>query len=303
MRIVRSSPACTGGFLVLLFPLLASVFNCANSPFEPIILDGVTARFEDLEVTLLLYNTSWFPRDAALQPQKDTVLMTFLIQAENNSAMSRLVDPSDFRLRTLKGGHPHEGALWDPVSAGRNPALQAVHLASGETTQGWVTYSVPLGSLVDELIWTPHSRAAFAIQLPPPSTSFSRFNYAVVFGQVRDSNNAPLANALLEVNIVEVPGVPGFDSIVGDCRGTLVNSQETATNQEGWYQDTLTSIHAAQLCVDVRVVSPPRDTRSSGTLVPSAPHPVAELPEVRVDIVVPATRLSSHARVHAGLQP
>jgi hypothetical protein len=292
MSIPRSSSSVRrGGFFVLFALLSKFLLNCSSSPFEPVIVHGVTAEFENLEVSLALYNTSWYPRDAGPLPPRDTVLMTFLIHAANNSSVSRLVGPSDFRLRTLEGT-PHEGPLWNPVSVGRNPPLQAVRLAPGETTQGWLTYSVPLGSLVDELIWAPRPRVAFAIQLPPPSDSFSRIAYAVVFGQVRDSQGSPLANALLEVNIVEVPGVPGSISTIGDCSGTLINTQESVTNQEGWYEDTLSS--TAQLCIDVRLASPPANARSSGRVVPSAPHPVAELPEVRIEIVVPPGPLSSY---------
>ncbi len=150
---------------------------------------------------------------------------------------------------------------------------------------GWLTYSVPIGELAEDLLWSPAESLAFAIEIPWWEGA-ERVDDARVFGTVRDETGAPLAGVSLTVTPLETePGIPGVEDVVGECRGVLHEVREAATDASGFYELIVSSIHSAELCIDIH---PATDStyRVAGLVRPGGHGELAETPELRLDLVI-----------------
>lgn len=277
-------------FLLAIFSLHA---GCEDSPLQPDItrlaIGTVTAEFHGLEVELLKYNLSWFPRDESPRPEETEVFTTFHIRVRNGSTESRALRRTDFRYRTLVFPVGN-GPVWDSFDGGRTPRLEEGTLGPQEEVRGWLTYRVSKGEYADELLWWPQQDVAFAIYLPPDGSA-SRFQHSLVFGRVTDAEGRPVEGAQVLVTPVD-PDVSGNISEVGNCAGGPRSIQEVHTDLSGWYRASLESHLSDRLCIDVQVMAPPgsglADARAGGGIVvPGQETAFAQAPEIRIDVTLP----------------
>lgn len=273
--------------------LLVGLVGCEGSPVasepELVVVKGVAVRHDDgLELRLVRYNESWYPRDDAPRPEPGEVFMTFLVEVRNGGTDIVSSSPNDFALRTFEGTR-HEGPVWVPHPVGREPVLPGATLAPGESVEGWLTFHVAELARLDELLWQPGRDVIYAINLPPPHP-VRRWGEALVFGSVEDATGAPVPGAEIVVTPLQVPGIPGHVTAVGACTGTPLTTWETKTGVNGWYEQPLSAVHVDRMCVDVQVI-PASETglppaRAAGTVRLGLPIPMIEPPEVRVDLTV-----------------
>lgn len=274
--------------------LLVGLVGCEGSPVasepELVVVKGVAVQHDDgLELRLLRYSESWYPRDDALRPEPGEVFMTFLVEVRNGGTDIVSSSPNDFALRTFEGTR-HEGPVWVPHPVGREPVLSGATLAPGASVEGWLTFHVPELAHLDELLWQPANDVIYAINLPPPHP-IRRWGEALVFGRVQDPAGEPLSDAKILITTFSViPANPNQRTTVGECTGNLLTTWETKTGEDGWYEQLLSAVHVDLMCVDVQVI-PARETgfpsaRAAGTVRLGLPIPMIEPPEVRVDLTV-----------------
>lgn len=121
----------------LCLALLVGLVGCEGSPVasepELVVVKGVAVRHDDgMELRLLRYNESWYPRDDAPRPEPGEVFMTFLVEVRNGGADVLSSSPNHFALRTFEGTR-HEGPVRVPRAGGREPALAGATLPPGES--------------------------------------------------------------------------------------------------------------------------------------------------------------------------
>lgn len=274
------------GSLSIAMAILAGV-ACSGGPTSTgsslIEVDGLTASFEGLEVTLVRFNLSWAPADDTPLPPDRHVLVTVLLEITNRTEGMRAVTIGDFDLRTL-ADDLQTGPTWSALDHGRTPRLMNATLRPGESTTGWLTYATPIQLFGDQIIWAPVEDHAFALQLP--WFGGGRIGEVLVFGTALDRSGAPRADLHLTITPVEtVPGIPGSETIVGDCTGVRYDAREAVTDEAGTYEVSFATVHASELCVDVLPDSDP-DSRVDGVVRPGRPTEIMEIPMLRLDLTL-----------------
>ncbi|HUG88646.1 MAG TPA: hypothetical protein VMP42_07755 [Actinomycetota bacterium] len=274
------------GSLSIAMAILAGV-ACSGGPTSTgsslVVVDGLTASFESLEVTLVRFNLSWAPADDTPLPPDRHGLVTVLLEITNRTEGMRAVTIGDFDLRTLADDLRTTGPTWSALDHGRTPRLMNATLRPGESTTGWLTYAIPINLLGDQIIWAPVEDHAFAIQLP---FGGGRIEEALVFGTALDRSGAPRADVHLTITPVEtLPGIPGSETTVGNCTGVRYDAREAVTDEAGTYEVSIASLHASELCVDVLPDSDP-DSRVDGVVRPASPTEIMEIPMLRLDLTL-----------------
>jgi len=276
------------------------ILACDDSPLEgdpqnSVIAEGDTVSFEGLEATLGRFNAGWVPLpsegfEGFAFPPPDDVLMTFRIEITNLSNTPRSFSAESFSLRAIPftfGSEGGEETIMSVLPDGRIPRLADERLDPGETIQGWLTYSVPRRLDPWQILWRPRSDVTLGIDVP--SFAQGRIESSLVFGRVTGPGGNPRPGLVLEISPVETfPGIPGVDSLVGQCRGKPASVRQVVTDDTGWYQDTISVFIGDEFCIDVRAVSDDGEmgqTRSSGIVrMGSIGNPFAEIPRVRIDL-------------------
>jgi hypothetical protein len=262
---------------------------CRGSTTGPdpslVVAEGRNASFQGIDLTLLAFNLSWYPRDDSPMPGPGEVFATIQIEITNRSDAPRRVSREDFLLSTLSDGPEfHTGPRWDSFAQGRRPRIDESTVSPGETVTGWLTYPVPMGELAEDILWSPVDSLAFAIEIPWWGTE--RLDDARIFGTVRDETGAPLAGVPLTVTPLETePGIPGVEDHVGRCTGVLHAVREAVTDASGFYELIVSSIHSAELCIDVHPAADAK-YRVAGQVRPGGHGEIAEDPELRLDLTV-----------------
>lgn len=269
--------------------VLGIAVACERSTTGPdrslVVVDGRTASFQGVDLTLLGFNLSWYPRDDSPMPGPGDVFATIQIEIANRSDAPRGISREDFVLSTLSDGPElHTGPRWDSFAHGRRPGIASATVGPGEIVTGWLTYTVPIGELAEDILWSPVDSVAFAIEIPWWGTE--RVEEARVFGTVRDASGAPAAGIRLTITPLEtVPGIPGSETTVGECRGTLHTVGEAVTGPAGSYELVLGSVHGDELCIDVHPASD-ATYRAAGLVRPGGHGEIAETPELRLDLTI-----------------
>jgi hypothetical protein len=276
------------GYLASASLLLVAV-ACWDGPTDLdttlVVVEGSRATFHDTDVDFQRFNLSWYPTDDSPRPSDGDVFATLLIEITNHSGAPRSIRASEFRLRTLSDELlPHAGPTWALLDGGRTPRVADTTVPPGGSLAGWLTFQVPRGLLADELLWSPAERLVFALEFRWWSTA--RTEESLIFGSVRDASGAPLPGVRLTITPLEtVPGIPGAETTVGECRGVLHDIHEVVTDESGWYEVIVGSIHSAELCIDVHPVADSLH-RAAGSVRPGKTTEVAETPQLRLDLVV-----------------
>jgi hypothetical protein len=145
---------------------------------------------------------------------------------------------------------------------------------------------VPIEELAEDLVWSPAEDHEFAIEIPwwgPERVAEAR-----IFGTVRDANGTPLTGVPLTVTPLEtVPGIPGAEATAGECTGTPKSVLEAVTDLSGTYELVAHWIHVTELCIDVHAGTDPSH-RAAGRVRPGGRWELAEIPELRIDLVTGA---------------
>ncbi|HJU86151.1 MAG TPA: hypothetical protein VJ788_02140 [Gemmatimonadota bacterium] len=270
--------------------LLLVLVACRNGPTGPdptlVIVEGSTATYQGIDVSLQRFNLSWYPADDSPFPSEGDVFATLLVEITNRSAAPQVIGADQFALRTLSNELAlHEGPVWALYDGGRAPRVEGFTVPPREALSGWLTFEVPRGLIAEELLWTPAETLAFALEVRW-WLSAVRTDESLLFGYVRDASGSPLPGMRLTITPLEtVPGIPGAETTVGDCTGVLHDVLETETDAGGRYEVTVGSIHSGELCIDVHPVGDPLH-RVSGFVSPGKPSEVAETPQLRLDLVV-----------------
>jgi len=273
--------------------LLSAGGGCDGHSLEPPFLgyvEGNTAYSDGLEVTMVMYNFSWFPKDDSPMPAEGSLYVAALVAVENTSDQPRSFTPASLAWRTLVPGKPGFGPLWEPTPRGRSPLLPGGILVPSESVEGWLTFEVPRGEYADQLVWRPSPGVTLGIDIPSSLVSLRHQYRAVVFGRVSDPTGAPVDAARIAITLVDISV---GDEVVGDCRGYSHGVSELESDATGWYDAPLEIVTTGgPFCVDLRV-SPPAG-RGLGSvaisgrgLIIDQPIPDSEPPELRIDALLP----------------
>lgn len=291
-RILISAASC--------FALLTSL-TCKGSPVAPEVgpVEGLTARFNGLNVTLVQYNPSWYPRDDSPAPGLHEVFLTALLEVRNESNTVRSVQMTDFRLQII----PHSAVerqqlFWPTIESGRMPRLPDGDLPPGEVLHGWVTFRVPqiqysdpriwFDRTADKVVWQPNPRIMFPITLPEGGGLMPDY-HALIFGKVTDRRGEPLRDASVELTFLD-PFLGPSPSLHEHCYGEDYWTTMSPTDENGWYKAML-SLRPDAFCVIARATPPavrpdlsPADT--SGLWMKPGNDEALEIetPELRIDL-------------------
>lgn len=277
--------------LVILLPGCENEILRPDPPFGSV--DGLTAHYDSLDVTLIRGNSSWFPRDGAIAPGEGENFVTLLIRVVNTSGSSRQFRISDFRLTTLSSDPLHESLTWQPFQNGRKPSLGDVSLEANQQLDGWLTFRVPQDTVreivapqvLESLVWSPMNPDV-ALALPFPDANLERFFEVFFFGSVMDENGRPVPGATVEITPINpyVHPIAQYQS----CRGNPEPTQQYISDGEGHYAGTFRRGPTSyELCVNVTVTSPSglASADSSGVWTKMGiESALTERPELRIDL-------------------
>ena len=274
----------------------ANTIVVPNPP--PGTVDGVTAYFDSLEVTLQKTNPSWYPKDNGISPDADEVFVTLAFRIHNAASSTRQLHVSDFRLRTISYNPANEVHTWQALTDGRKPSLTIdTTLTPGQEIEAWVTFRVPKNSLpnvitsevLDAVIWSPTPSTVLAI--PLPNATSERIFEVLFFGKILDNTETPIPGAM--VNITPINPYLGIPEAHDRCIGSPEPTQHYVTNDEGEYSGVFRlGPTPFELCINALVLSPAdaeSQADSSGTWVKlGVESSTFERPELRIDLALPA---------------
>ena len=117
-----------------------------------------TATYEGLTVTVLQVERPWRRPGRASGPEPGMEYVTVEVRFENATQSQVRYSGANFKVTTA------DGARWN-WSNERDPAIVGGQALPGTPVRGWITFKVPVGSQVIQLLWEPTSRQTFPIPL------------------------------------------------------------------------------------------------------------------------------------------
>jgi hypothetical protein len=117
-----------------------------------------SANFEGLSVAVLQLSRGWLPAYTSIRPKPGMEYLIIEVRLTNTGDQTKRYSASDFQVDV------EDGSRWDRTIA-RSPDLLVGTLAAGASTQGWLTFEVPIGRPAVQLIWNARRDYALAIPL------------------------------------------------------------------------------------------------------------------------------------------
>lgn len=249
-------------------------------------VDGRTAYFDSVSVTLDSFNYSWFPRDDSQQPAADEFFVTVRLEIRNYSAAPRTIDPGTLWVLAVGAGVDPPSVLWSGIEIGRTPRLAGRSLTPGEVLAGWRTFPIPRTALyIDGVEWRPRPGVSLSI---PFYGGVARAGVGQVFGRVMDASGRAVPGARVEITKVLSSGLG--DQPIGNCVGFAGSASVAETDSNGWYALMQGATHYSKACLDIRVVPPAStglaDAHLTGEMWFSVLSVGEEPPESRIDVIL-----------------
>jgi hypothetical protein len=124
----------------------------------PVAPAGQSATHEGLTVTVLAVERPWHEPNSFSKPAAGMEYLTVEVRLDNATGQQIEHNPAEFKVATA------DGARWDRRIR-RDPPLQSGHVLPGTPMRGWLTFEVPIGNPVIQLLWAPGIRQTYVIQL------------------------------------------------------------------------------------------------------------------------------------------
>jgi hypothetical protein len=112
---------------------------------------GVTA-------TVVAVERGWLPAEPTDIPRAGSEFVTVQVQLDNDSGRPSEFNMFRFTLVTI------DGSLWRP-NAKRSPYIVTELMPTGQSASGWLTFEVPAGLPLAQLLWVPSFDQRIAIDL------------------------------------------------------------------------------------------------------------------------------------------
>jgi hypothetical protein len=116
------------------------------------------ASYAGVTATVTAVERSWQPADPTDTPRAGAEFVTIAVRLDNESGRPAEANMFRFTLVTV------DGALWRPM-AKRQPYIVSDLLPTDESASGWLTFEVPRGAPLAQLLWAPSPDQTVAIDL------------------------------------------------------------------------------------------------------------------------------------------
>lgn len=145
-------PSGDGGVIVGGRPSWADAAVAAGGGIGSTTFDGLT-------VTVLRVERGWRPDHGLFVPKSGMEYVTVEVRFDTRAEGLNRYDGTAFQLDT------EDGARWG-WTVGRTPDLTGGPVLDGRPVRGWLTFEVPLGAPLLQLVWQAHRDYALVIALP-----------------------------------------------------------------------------------------------------------------------------------------
>jgi hypothetical protein len=120
--------------------------------------DDGAASYAGLTATVAAVERNWRPPDPVDTPRAGSEFVTIAVRLDNESGRPTEINMFRFTLVTV------DGSLWRPI-AKRQPFIVSELMPAGESANGWLTFEVPAGAPLAQLLWRPSFDRTLAIDL------------------------------------------------------------------------------------------------------------------------------------------
>lgn len=119
---------------------------------------GGVDSYGGVTVTVVAVERGWRPAEPTDLPRAGSEFVTLRVQLDNDSGRPAEFNMFRFTLVTV------DGSLWRP-NAKRAPYIVTELMPTGQSASGWLTFEVPSGLPLAQLLWVPSFDRRIAINL------------------------------------------------------------------------------------------------------------------------------------------
>lgn len=119
---------------------------------------GRTATYDALTVTVLNVDRGWKSDNQFTKPKAGNEFVTIEIRLDNAGPQPITYNAYDFKAVTADGGR------WN-FTISRKPEISSGQVLVGTPVRGWLTFEIPTGNPVTQLLWSPRFDTTLAISL------------------------------------------------------------------------------------------------------------------------------------------
>jgi hypothetical protein len=119
--------------------------------------DGASS-YANVTATVVAVQRNWRPAEPTDTPRAGAEFVTVGVQVDNDSGRPAEVNMFRFTLVTV------DGSQWRPI-AKREPYLSSDLISTDASVNGWLTFEIPRGLRLAQLLWRPSFDRTVAIDL------------------------------------------------------------------------------------------------------------------------------------------
>ncbi|MCC6179388.1 MAG: DUF4352 domain-containing protein [Chloroflexi bacterium] len=117
-----------------------------------------TATFDGVTMTVLKVERGWKSDNKFIKPKDGNEYLTIEIRLDN--AGSQPVDYNAYNFKAVTA----DGGRWN-FAISRKPEISSGQILPGSPVRGWLTFEIPVGNPVTQLLWAPRYDKTLAISL------------------------------------------------------------------------------------------------------------------------------------------